>query len=374
MRRILAGFIMNGKAGGIDKYLLNFLEAIQGEDIQEEVQIDFLTNEIDEELKWHLAQYHSELYAITSLKRPVKQFRQVCAILEKKHYDMVYFNVSTAIDCIAAFAAKKVGISERAIHSHSSGNDCENAGKRFIYNMVHQICKTFLYKAGNRFYGCSVKAGEWIFPKRIVDSKQFEVIYNAVDRSHFQYNIFVRKEVRQELGIRDESLFVLGHIGNFCYAKNYPFLIKVFEQVYKRRRESILLLVGTGTELEEVKGLVKKSGLEGAVRFLGWRSDTSRLYQAMDLFLLPSRFEGLPIVGVEAQCTKLPCVFSDSITREAKIQNHCYFLPLSDSPEEWAEFILRHRSCQRDEVKLTEEAKHYDLDTQKKQLWRILCR
>ncbi|MGC4018006.1 MAG: hypothetical protein QM793_01375 [Muricomes sp.] len=102
-------------------------------------------------MRKQLAQYHSELYAIANLKHPVKQYRQVCAILGEKQYDMAYFNISTAIDCIAAFAAKKKGISQRAIHSHSSGNDCENTAKRFIYNVVHRICKLFLYKAGLSF-------------------------------------------------------------------------------------------------------------------------------------------------------------------------------------------------------------------------------
>lgn len=371
MRRILVGFIVDGKAGGIDKYLLNFLEAVRQREVGDEIQMDFLTNKVDEELKQYLAQYHSELYAIASLRHPLKQFRQVCDILDKRHYDMVYLNVSTAIDCIAAFAAKEMGIPERAIHSHSSGNDCESALQRFIYNAVHRVCKIFFYRAGTRFYGCSTKAGEWIFPKRIVNSGQFEVIYNAVDRSRFQYNVALRAEIRRELGIEEENLFVVGHMGNFCYQKNYPFLIDVFEQIYKLRGDSVLLLAGKGVELDEVKALVHKKGLDKAVRFLGWRSDTNRLYQAMDLFLLPSRFEGLPIVGVEAQCTKLPCVFSDSITKEAKIQEHCYFLSLSDSPKKWAEFILRHKSYQRDEIRLTKEAEHYDLDVQKGQLWKI---
>lgn len=373
MRRILVGFIMNGKAGGIDKYLLNFLESICQGEIHEEVRIDFLTNEVDEELREYLVQYHSELYEIASLKHPLKQFRQVCDILGRKHYDMAYLNVSTAIDCVAAFAAKKAGISERVIHSHSSGNDCESALQRFVYNIIHRVCKTFFYKAGTRFYGCSVKAGEWVLPKKIVNSEQFEVIYNAVDGNKFQYNPAVRTEVRQELELEDEKLFVIGHIGNFCYVKNYPFLIEVFEQIYNRNKGSRLLLVGTGVELEDVKKIVKEKKLEKVVQFLGWRSDTERLYQGMDLFLLPSRFEGLPVVGVEAQYTKLPCVLSDSITREAKIQDHCYFLPLTDGPKKWAEFILQHSTADRHQIRLTEEASHYNLDTQKEQLRRIVC-
>ena len=373
MNRILVGFIMNGKAGGIDKYLLNFLVSVCQEGVHKEVRIDFLTNEVDEELRRYLSQYHSELYAIASLKHPIKQFRQVCSILKNKKYDMVYLNVSTAIDCVAAFAAKRMGIPERVVHSHSSGNDCESAVQRFAYAIVHKICRLFFYRAGTRFYGCSVKAGEWLFPKKVTDSERFEVIYNAIDGDRFRYDESLRKEVRQELKIEDDVL-VIGHMGNFCYAKNYPFLIDVFEQVHRCRSQSMLLLCGKGVELESVKALVKKKGLGEVVRFLGWRPDTERPYQSMDLLLLPSRFEGLPVVGVEAQCTKLPCVFSDSITREAKIQDHCYFLPLSEGPKKWAEFILQHQDYDRSQVRLTEEARYYDLENQREQLRRIVCR
>lgn len=368
MKRILVGFIMDGKAGGVDRYLLNFLDAVKDQD----VQIDFLTDGVHEELKTYLVQYHCGLYPIASLRHPVRQYQQVCAVLKQKPYDMVYLNVSTAIDCIAAFAAKKMGVKERAIHSHSSGNDCESTIQRLVYNVVHRICKTFFYKAGTRFYGCSVKAGEWIFPKKIVQSEKFEVIYNAVDWDRFQYKEEVRRKVRKELGIEDHQL-VIGHIGNFCYQKNYPFLIELLSAIHRKEKDTLFLLVGTGVELEEIRDMVKKKGLTDCVRFLGWRADADRLYQAMDLFVLPSRFEGLPIVGVEAQCAKLPCVFSDTITREAKIQKHCYFLPLTDSVEKWADFILEHSRYDRTQVELMEEAKKYDLDRQKEQLRRIVC-
>ncbi|MBU3877047.1 glycosyltransferase [Faecalicatena sp. AGMB00832] len=368
MKRILAGFIMDGKAGGVDKYLLNFLDAVKNQD----VQIDFLTDEVHEELKTYLAQYHCNLYPIASLRHPVRQFRQVCAVLQQKHYDMIYLNVSTAIDCIAAFAAKKMRVKERAIHSHSSGNDCESTAQRLVYDVVHRICKMFFYRAGTRFYGCSVKAGEWIFPKKIVQSEKFEVIYNAVDRNRFQYKEEIRRQVRKELGITDEQL-VIGHIGNFCYAKNYPFLIDLFSDIHEKEKDSVFLLTGTGVELEEVREMVKKRGLTDCIRFLGWRKDADRLYQAMDLFVLPSRFEGLPIVGVEAQCAKLACVLSDTITREAKIQDHCHFLPLADGTEKWAGFILQHSRYDRMKVALTAEAANYDLDRQKEQLRRIVC-
>lgn len=367
MKKILAGFIMDGKSGGVDKYLLNFLEAVHGED----VRIDFLTNEVDAELRQFLQQYHSRLFPIAGLKRPVKQFSQVCRILEKGQYDMVYLNVSTAIDCIAAFAARRAGVEERAIHSHSSGNDCEDALQRFIYNTVHRACRLFFYRAGTRFYGCSHKAGRWIFPNKIVQSGKFEVIYNAVDRLSFSYDPHIREVTRSELGL--ENKFVVGHIGNFRYAKNYPLLIDIFEQIYRQEKKAVLLLAGTGDELEVVRKRVSDKGLGQAVMFLGWRPDTYRLYQAMDVFLLPSRFEGLPIVGVEAQCTKLQCVLSDEITDETKIQDQCYFLSLKENPKSWADFILGHRGYDREKVKLLREADNYDLESQRGQLRRIVC-
>lgn len=368
MKQILAGFIGDGKAGGVDRYLLNFLEAVHGEDIQ----IDFLTNEVNQELENDLKQYGSKLYAVTTLKHPVRQYRQVCAILKQNTYDMVYFNLSTAIECIAAFAAKKTKVPERALHSHSSGNDRQSTLSRVIYNFIHRICRLFLYKAGTVYYACSVKAGEWLFPKKIVHSGRFEVIYNAVDRSRFCYQPDIRLKMRKELGL--EENYVIGHVGNFCYPKNCRFLIEIFEQIHLLDKQTILLLIGTGVELEEIKQLVIDKNLQENVRFLGWRNDTDRLYQAMDIFLLPSRFEGLPIAGVEAQYTGLQCVFSSEVTEEAQIQEECYFLDLEQGPQKWAEFILGHKKYDRKQVQFLKEAENYDLEKQVRQLRRIVCR
>ncbi len=365
MKNILTGFIMNGKAGGVDKYLLNFLEITKNED----VQIDFMTNEVDLELKNKLYEYGSRLFEIPSLKHPVKQYYRVREILKNGKYDMVYLNVSTAIDCVAAFAAKSEGIAERVIHSHSSGNDCQSRIQRLIYNIVHKICHLFLYRAGTSYLACSKTAGLWLFPEKIVESDKFHVIYNAVDRRKFTYRPELKKELRMSQGTKEQ--FVIGHAGNFCYVKNYPFIIEVFAEVKRRCNNVTFLLAGTGVELEDVKRHVREKGLEKDVKFLGWCEDTNSFYHSIDLFLLPSRFEGLPIVGVEAQCTNVQCIMSSSITKEAKIQDHCFFLPLDKGAAWWAEFIMEHRSYDREAVKLLDEAANYDLENQKQQLLEL---
>ena len=365
MKRMLAGFIMDGRSGGIDRYLLNFIETVCDGD----VQIDLLTNEIDAELKEELRKYHAGLYAIPNLKHPAAQYRRVREIIRKGKYDAVYLNISTAIDCIAAIAAKHEGVPRRMIHSHSSGNDCESALKRKTFDFIHRVCRTFLHRYGTEYYGCSVRAGEWMFPSEIVHSNRFKVIYNAVDRKQYEYNEQIRKEMREQLEVADR--FVIGHAGNFCYQKNHFFLIDVFAEVVKKSPDAVLVLAGDGVRFEAVKRRAAELGLGQSVRFLGRRSDTARLYQAMDVFVLPSNFEGLPIAGVETQSAGLPCLMSSRITEESRITENCRFFPLEAGAEAWADEVIHSRGERRAAVFL-ENADNYDLANQRRQLRSLL--
>lgn len=363
--KILVGFIMDGNAGGIDKYLLNFLEKVSSK----EVKLDFLTNEVNSDLEKKLKTYGSKIYAIQNLKHPITQYRQVKAIIKAGQYDAVYLNISTAIDCVAAIAAKHAKVKRIMIHSHSSGNDCESVLKRKIFNGIHKFCRLFLYKYGTEFYGCSIKAGEWMFPKTIVESEHFHVIHNAVDRKKFEYNIEKRERMRAELNITDQ--FVLGHVGNFCYQKNHYFLLEVFDEIHKRDKDAILILAGDGIRFEQVKKIITQKGLDNSVRLLGRRRDTDLLYQVMDAFILPSNFEGLPIAGIEAQSAGLLTFMSTKITKESKITQNCYFIPLSKKPSYWAEEILKRKKMRASAVYL-DNAGQYDLANQEQELFQLV--
>ena len=334
MKKALVGFIMDGKSGGIDKYLLNFLEKAK----KEGEQIDFLTNEIDKELKAYLEKKGSKIYAIANLKHPVKQYRQVCALIHENKYDTVYLNISTAIDCITAFAAKKCKVPRRMIHSHSSGNDIENIVKRKIFDFLHRVGKIWLYKSGTHFFACSRKAGMWLFPKKIVEGQAFQVVFNAVDKKKFTFSEKIRSRVRKKMKL--ENKYVIGHVGNFCYQKNHEFLIRIGKELVQKDVEIVMLLIGQGVLFEKIKRQIEVAGFEDKIRLLGQRADVYELMQAMDMFLLPSNFEGLPTVGVEAQMTGLPCVFSDDITDEVEITNKCHFLSLKEESV-WCDEILR---------------------------------
>lgn len=197
MKKVLVGFFMDGKSGGIDQYLLYFLRSVSSDCIQ----IDFLTNKIDPELQSILSGYGSRIFEIANLKHPVRQYHQVRRLIKEEQYEVVYLNISTAIDCVAAIAAKKEKVEKRLLHSHSSGNDCVNPIKRYCFNLLHYLCRCFLFQTGTHFYGCSKKAGLWMFPKKIVNSKRFEVIYNAIDQEKFRYDQGIREEVRKDLGL-----------------------------------------------------------------------------------------------------------------------------------------------------------------------------
>lgn len=341
-KKMLLGFIMDGTSGGVDNYILHFLDAVK----EEGLQIDLLTNEADPELKeCLLREYGSHLYEIANLHHPVRQFRQVRELIRREQYGMVYLNISTSMDCIAALAARSMHVPRRMLHSHSAVTTARAPRNEPCLTRYKRSAGRSCTAPEPEFYACSKKAGYWMYPKKVVESGKFHVICNAVDQRRFSYHPEIREEIRKELGIEDA--FVIGHAGNFCYQKNHEFLIRVFEEIYKKNQKTVLLLVGRGIRMEQIRRQVKEAGLEKAVHFLGWRPDVERIFQAMDVFVLPSHFEGLPTVGVEAQCTGLSCVLSDTITAETKITENCMFLPAKEAPSEWADAILQMTGKER---------------------------
>ena len=162
---------------------------------------------------------------------------------------------------------------------------------------------------------------------------------NAIDLDKFKYNKSIREKKRKELKISDDTI-VIGHIGRFVKQKNHDFLIDIFNEIHKCNKESILLLAGQGPLQEEIKNKVKQLNIDKNVYFLGQRSDVNELYQVFDVFLLPSLYEGLPVVGVEAQATGNLCFLSDAMTKETKVLDSTRFVSLKKSAEEWANEIL----------------------------------
>ena len=205
--------------------------------------------------------------------------------------------------------------------------------------MLKQVLRPFSKLFATEYMCCSELAGRWLFGDKEYDKGNVYLLNNAVDLEKFKYNKNIRKKMRKSLDISDDRL-VIGHVGRFVEQKNHRFLIDIFNEIYKKNNNSLLLLAGQGPLMDEIKNKVKSLKLEKNVKFLGQRDDIDVLYQAFDVFLLPSLYEGLPVVGVEAQATGLLCELSNDMTKETKVLDTTRFMSLDDTAEEWANKIL----------------------------------
>ena len=206
---------------------------------------------------------------------------------------------------------------------------------------MKQALKPFAKVYPTDYMCCSELAGRWLFGNKEYDKGNVYLLNNAIEIEKFKYNEEVRKAKRKELGIEEDTL-IIGHLGRFVAQKNHHFLIDIFAEFYKKNQNSILLLAGQGPLKEEIEEKVKNLGLDKNVRFLGQRNDANELYQALDVFVLPSIYEGLPVVGVEAQASGLLCVLSSDMTKETKVLKTTEFLTLDVGAEKWANTIIQN--------------------------------
>lgn len=270
------------------------------------------------------------------LLRQLKTYFDLLNILKEEKYDIVHIHSDVAFKMfIEGLAAKNAKVSHIIFHSHCTGID---RGHRIAKYIAHNVCKPFLGILGTDFFACSRKAGSWMYISSI--NKRLRVINNAIDCKAFIYNERVRKQYRKIFDIADDTILI-GHVGRFMYQKNHEYLIEIFTAFHKKNHNTKLLLIGEGELEKNIKKQVNELKLNNAVIFAGIREDVNKCMQAMDLFLLPSRFEGLPVVGIEAQAAGLPCLMSNSITRETNLFGLVQFLALTDSPEKWANKIIR---------------------------------
>lgn len=254
--------------------------------------------------------------------------------------------------------AKKYGLIT-IIHSHNT-----SCGKGLSAIVKKALQLPLRYQA-NYFFACSFEAGQWLFGNKIENNKNFIIIKNAIDSEQFSYSVEKRKIIRNEFNLSDSCL-VLGHIGRFHEQKNHLFLLNVFSEILRENPDSALLLVGDGKLKAYIDGLIKEMNLQGKVIMTGTRDDISTLLSGIDVFVLPSLFEGLPVVAIEAQASGAKCFLSDTITREVMITDRCAFLPI-DNPQKWATSIINadlSRSNTTDEIRNA----GYDIKTTSKWL------
>ncbi|HIR63840.1 MAG TPA: glycosyltransferase [Candidatus Faecousia faecigallinarum] len=354
--KVLIGYMIDGRNSGIDKYLLRVLGVLQGAGIQATV----LTGGHNAALAGILRPYGAELQEVPSLQHPLGQYAAVKRLVIARHYDAAYFNISEPMNCVGAMAARHAGVPKVILHSHSTCQGETGSLNGKIKAVLNRLARPALYRYGDAFYACSAEAGQWLFPKAVLRSRDYRLLYNPVDVAEFAYQPACRERVRKALGLEDAC--VIGHIGNYQPAKNSSFLLDIAQSVRQYIPNAVLLSIGDGPERPAVEAAAR--GLP-ALRFLGIRDDVPELLQAMDFFVLPSRFEGLPVSAIEAQMAGLKVLLSDRVTREVQLSSYCQFLPI-DSGEVWAKALKANWPYPRKDFRQERETvARFDLDKQK---------
>ena len=315
-------------AGGLENFIMNIYRNID----RCQVQFDFLMHHdydsfFDEEIRslggtiyrYPVMENKNLAGYMCFVERLLRTHAEIAAV----HSHMC----STGFFTLGA--ARRAGCVMRVCHSHNTSHD----------HTVKGCAKWALSRLAplnaNVLLACSTEAGRYLFGDR-----SFRLQHNTIDTRRFAFNSAARERIRSDFGLGDS--LVVGHVGRFTEAKNHTFVIRVFEKVKELRPDAKLVLVGEGEERikNSVIALTSELGLVDDVILAGVRANTEDFYSAFDVFLFPSLFEGLPLTGIEAQCSGLPCLFSDAITRELDVSEFAQFLSLSMGVNEWAERLI----------------------------------
>lgn len=270
----------------------------------------------------------------------------------KNEYKIIHGHIGSTA-AIYLKIARKNGLFTIA-HSHSSGSD------RSLYSKLYGVLSYNTRNIADYFFACSQAAGVDRYGQKVVHSNRYKVLNNAIDTKLFTYNEETRQRIRNEFDLKDS--IVIGHIGRLVPVKNTQFLLSVFKEIKSQKPNTKLILVGGGELRETLEHQAKELGIFDDIIFTGVRSDVNNLLQAMDIFVFPSLFEGLPVTLVEAQTSGLPCVISDGVPDESILTKDLVtVMSLEQSSEKWAEHILtrlgKKRYSRVDEIK----AKGYDI-------------
>lgn len=333
--------------GGLETMLMNYYRHID----RDLVQFDFLTH------RQERAAYDDEIEAlggtIYRLPRLVPwsgTYKKALDAFFKAHSE--YRIVHVHQDCLSAVILKiaaQNGVPVRIAHSHNSAQD------KNIKYLVKLYYKRYIPQYATGLFACGKNAGEWMFC-----GAPFQILNNAINAASYRFNAEKAEWMRQDLSIPQNAL-VIGHIGRFSPQKNHEFLIDIFSAVHAKDSNAYLLLVGDGGLRPKIEEKVKALGFERQVIFTGVRSDVPDLLQAMDVFLFPSLYEGLPVTMIEAQASGLPCFISEKVPLECKITEQVTQIPLQAPAEQWSKQILAARNMKRQDTYAEIAAAGFDI-------------
>ena len=320
---------------GVASYAMNYFRNID----KNKFHIDFITGVNEESVYYdEIKNAGSQIYYIPKMgiKNIIEVRKKIKKFLKENatKYDIIHCHVLN-MGAFYLYYAKKYGIKIRILHSHAT-----QYADKFINNIRNMVFSVFSKKFANTYFACSKLAGDFMFK-----NKKYTVISNSIDVEKFTFDLSNRVKIRDQEKIEDNEILLI-NVARFAPQKNLFSLIDIFNEILKKSDKYKLLLIGSGPLEEKIKEKIKDYGIENKIIMKKNITNVNEYMHASDLFVLPSLYEGLPVVGVEAQCADLPCIFSNEVTEEAKILETTNFLSI-DNKEIWIEEILKQKIKER---------------------------
>lgn len=290
-------------------------------------------------------------------KNPFKFRKEMSEFLKQEFFDYIWLNLSSLSNISLFKVLHKYSTVPIAIHSHTVTFEKQGRLKDFLILMLHYYCRKKYLSIASYLCACSKQAAIWMYGNRRNDVK---IINNGIDVDRFGYVEADRIKCRTELNIASKTVFLL--IGRLCEVKNQSFALDVLKKIYDKCNNVHLLVVGEGDLRSELEHKCDVLSLSDSVSFLGFRNDVNFLLQAADVLLVPSLYEGLSLVSIEAQCSGLLCIASDGLPGEAKKTELLHFLPLQSGADFWADYILQLLPYKRRNHRLEIEQAHFSIE------------
>lgn len=323
-------------SGGIESVVMNYYRNID----KTKVQFDFYINQDSSfPQRAELEQYGANVYFLPSYSDVINYHKTLYQLFKDKKYKIVHVHLNT-MSIFPLFAAWRAGVPVRICHNHSTAHRGEG-----VRTVLKYILRPFNKIFATDYFACGELAGRWMYGDKCFDAGKVTVMPNAIDTKKFQYDEEKRKKIRKEFNIPEDA-FVIGHVGRFVYPKNHQFMVNVFAKFIQQQKNSYMLFVGEGELQEKIQYQVNNLGLKERVIFAGARGDVNYMYSAMDVFFLPSFYEGLAVVAWEAQANGLPVVSSNNVSEEVICSNNIIRLDLEDARELWIKKLREAKRCE----------------------------
>ncbi len=361
MEPIRVLYIVGGRLnyGGIETFIMNYYRNID----KTKVQIDFIVNGYekgvyDDEIK----SMGGKIYNVPQRgKHFFKHKKEIKKILKTGKYKIVHAHANH-LNGLFLSIAKRCNVPVRISHSHTADFVYDNKMKKIIFNIYKQKVK----KCATEYWTCSRLAGEWLYGKKNQQNQKVILVKNAIELEKYKFNEEKRKRLRKLYNLKDEK--VIGNIGRFSAQKNHEFIIELFKKYYEQNSNSKLVLIGEGPLKDKIKNKIVREKLENAIIIIDRANNINEILNMFDIFILPSLYEGLPFVAIEAQANNLPCIFSEGVTKETKINSNVCFTKLDVDIwiKKLQEYLGKQRKIDLDNLKKM----GYDIKVEAKKLER----